>query len=140
MLEIDLPLVILTAVVFLGLIVALNSILYKPLLKFIDARNEAIKSDEDSASKNTSDLGIHEAEIEQIILAARSEAGKIKQEAANVAKDSAAKILSQKRATLEADYEMFMQNLQTQKDEFKSNLATKLPELKIALKTKLAKI
>ena len=42
MLEINLPLVVLTAVIFLGLIAVLNSILYKPLLNFIDARNDAI--------------------------------------------------------------------------------------------------
>ena len=140
MLEVDLPLVILTAVVFLGLIAILNSILYKPLLQFIDSRNKAIKNDEESASKNTSDLSMHEAEIEQIILAARNEAGKIKQEALNVAKESAAKIVGQKRATLEVDYEAFMQNLQAQKDEFKADLAAKLPDLKNALKMKLAKI
>lgn len=140
MLEVDLPLVILTAVVFLGLIAILNSILYKPLLQFIDSRNKAIKNDEESASKNTSDLSIHEAEIEQIILAARNEAGKIKQEALDVAKESAAKIVGQKRATLEVDYEAFMQNLQAQKDEFKADLAAKLPDLKNALKMKLAKI
>lgn len=140
MLEVDLPLVILTAVVFLGLIAILNSILYKPLLQFIDSRNKAIKNDEESASKNTSDLSMHEAEIEQIILAARNEAGKIKQEALNVAKESAAKIVGQKRATLEVDYEAFMQNLQAQKDEFKADLTAKLPDLKNALKMKLAKI
>lgn len=140
MLEIDLPLVILTAVVFLGLVVILNSMLYKPLLNFIDSRNEMIRSDEESASKNTSDLSVHEAEIEQMILAARSEAGKIKQEALNAAKESAAKIIAQKRATLEADYEAFMQNLQTQKDEFKADLAAKLPDLKNVLENKLAKI
>ncbi|QKF92815.1 MULTISPECIES: FoF1 ATP synthase subunit B' [unclassified Campylobacter] len=140
MLEIELPLVLLTAVVFLGLIFVLNNILYKPLLKFIDARNEAIRNDEESASKNTSDLSVHEAEIEQIILAARSEAGKIKQDAMGAAKESAAKIIGEKRAVLEADYEAFMQNLQTQKDEFKADLVAKLPDLKNVLKTKLAKI
>lgn len=140
MLEIELPLVLLTAVVFLGLIFILNNILYKPLLKFIDARNEAIRNDEESASKNTSDLSVHEAEIEQIILAARSEAGKIKQDAMSAAKESAAKIISEKRAVLEADYEAFMQNLQAQKSEFKADLVAKLPDLKNVLKTKLAKI
>ena len=88
MLEINLPLVVLTAVIFLGLIAVLNSILYKPLLKFIDARNDAIKNDEESASKNTSDLGVYEAQIEQLIATARNEAGKIKQEAINAIRDN----------------------------------------------------
>ena len=140
MLEINLPLVVLTAVIFLGLIAVLNSILYKPLLKFIDARNDAIKNDEESASKNTSDLGVYEVQIEQLIAAARSEAGKIKQEAINAAKDAAAKIVSEKRGVLEADYDAFIQNLNAQKSDFRADLQQKLPELQAALKAKLARI
>ena len=140
MLEINLPLVVLTAVIFLGLITVLNFILYKPLLKFIDARNDAIKNDEESASKNTSDLGVCEAQIEQLIAAARSEAGKIKQEAINAAKDAAAKIVSEKRGVLEADYDAFIQNLNAQKSDFRADLQQKLPELQAALKAKLARI
>ena len=140
MLEINLPLVVLTAVIFLGLIAVLNSILYKPLLKFIDARNDAIKNDEESASKNTSDLGVYEAQIEQLIATARNEAGKIKQEAINAAKDAAAKIVSEKRGVLEADYDAFIQNLNAQKSDFRADLQQKLPELQAALKAKLARI
>lgn len=140
MLEINLPLVVLTAVIFLGLIAVLNSILYKPLLKFIDARNDAIKNDEESASKNTSDLGVYEAQIEQLIATARSEASKIKQEAINVAKDAAAKIVNERRGVLEADYDAFIQNLNTQKSDFRADLQQKLPELQAALKAKLARI
>lgn len=140
MLEINLPLVVLTAVIFLGLIAVLNSILYKPLLKFIDARNDAIKNDEESASKNTSDLGVYEAQIEQLIATARNEAGKIKQEAINAAKDAAAKIVSEKRGVLEADYDAFIQNLNSQKSDFRADLQQKLPELQAALKAKLARI
>ena len=140
MLEINLPLVVLTAVIFLGLIAVLNSILYKPLLKFIDARNDAIKNDEESASKNTSDLGVYEVQIEQLIAAARNEAGKIKQEAINAAKDAAAKIVSEKRGVLEADYDAFIKNLNAQKSDFRADLQQKLPELQAALKAKLARI
>ena len=140
MLEINLPLVVLTAVIFLGLIAVLNSILYKPLLKFIDARNDAIKNDEESASKNTSDLGVYEAQIEQLIATARSEASKIKQEAIDAAKDAAAKIVSEKRGVLEADYDAFIQNLNAQKSDFRADLQQKLPELQAALKAKLARI
>ena len=140
MLEIDLPLVILTAVVFLGLILILNSVLYKPLLGFIDARNNAIKIDEDSTSRNASDLALYESEIEKILSAARSEAGKIRQDAINLAKDSASKLISEKKAILEADYNLFIQNLQSNKDELSENLYSKLPEFRSALKSKLSRI
>ena len=81
-----------------------------------------------------------EAQIEQLIAAARNEAGKIKQEAINAAKDAAAKIVSEKRGVLEADYDAFIQNLNSQKSDFRADLQQKLPELQAALKAKLARI
>jgi ATP synthase subunit B len=140
MLEIDLPLVALTAVVFLALIAILNSVLYKPLLGFVDKRNQDVKNDEDSISKNTSDLSVFEAQVEQILSAARAEAGKIKQDALNAAKEAAGKITAEKRAELEVDYDAFVQNLKAQKNEFKVELMNSLPELRSALKSKLARI
>ena len=140
MLEIDLSLVALPAVVFLALIAILNSGLYKPLLGFVDKRNQDVKNDEDSISKNTSDLSVFEAQVEQILSAARAEAGKIKQDAINAAKEAAGKITAEKRAELEVDYDAFVQNLKAQKNEFKAELMNSLPELRSALKSKLARI
>jgi len=140
MLEIDVPLVVLTAIVFVILIAVLNPLLYKPMLKFIDDRNASIKNDEENTSKNTSDLGLYEAQIEEIILKARSEANKIKQDALNLAKDEAAKEIETKRASLETDYANFINALNVQKDELKSELASKLPQLQSVLSAKLASI
>ena len=140
MLEIDVPLVVLTAIVFVILIAILNPLLYKPMLKFIDDRNASIKNDEENTSKNTSDLGLYEAQIEDIILKARSEANKIKQDALNLAKDEAAKEIEAKRASLETDYADFINALNVQKGELKSELASKLPQLQSVLSAKLASI
>lgn len=140
MLEIDVPLVALTAIVFVILIAVLNPLLYKPMLKFIDDRNASIKNDEENTSKNTSDLGLYEAQIEDIILKARSEANKIKQDALNLAKDEAAKEIEIKRASLETDYADFINALNVQKGELKSELASKLPQLQSVLSAKLASI
>lgn len=140
MLEIDVPLVVLTAIVFVILIAVLNPLLYKPMLKFIDDRNTSIKNDEENTSKNTSDLGLYEAQIEEIILKARSEANKIKQDALNLAKEEAAKEIETKRASLEADYANFANALNAQKSELKSELASKLPQLQSVLSAKLASI
>ena len=140
MLEIDVPLVVLTAIVFVILIAVLNPLLYKPMLKFIDDRNASIKNDEENTSKNTSDLGLYEAQIEDIILKARSEANKIKQDALNLAKDEAAKEIETKRASLETDYADFINALNVQRGELKSELASKLPQLQSVLSAKLASI
>ena len=140
MLEIDVPLVVLTAIVFVILIAVLNPLLYKPMLKFIDDRNASIKNDEENTSKNTSDLGLYEAQIEDIILKGRSEANKIKQDALNLAKDEAAKEIEAKRASLETDYADFINALNVQRGELKSELASKLPQLQSVLSAKLASI
>ncbi|MBR8461877.1 F0F1 ATP synthase subunit B' [Campylobacter sp. faydin G-24] len=140
MLEIDLPLVILTTVVFLALIAILNPLLYKPMLKFIDDRNASIKSDEEITSKNASDLSMYEKEIENIILNARAEANKIRQDALNSAKEIAAKEIAAKKAMLESEYNEFLSSLNLQKEQLKADLALKMPEFKSALSAKLAKI
>ncbi|CUU70080.1 F0F1 ATP synthase subunit B' [Campylobacter hyointestinalis] len=140
MLEINLPLLIVTVVIFLGLIFVLNSILYKPLLRFIDDRNISIKNDEESVSKNANDVGAYQADIERIISSARAEANSIKQTALNLAKDEAAKKIQAKKETLESEYELFSKDLVSRKDELKSMLLAKLPEFKSSLGIKLSKI
>ena len=116
MLEIDVPLMLLTAIVFFVLIAILNPLLYKPMLKFIDDRNASIKNDEESTSKNASDLSVHEKEIEEIIQNARSEANKIRQEALNLAREESLKEINAVKSSLEADYNEFLNALSSQKD------------------------
>ncbi|RAZ38213.1 FoF1 ATP synthase subunit B' [Campylobacter hyointestinalis] len=140
MLEINLPLLTVTVVIFLGLIFVLNSILYRPLLRFIDDRNISIKNDEESVSKNASDIGAYQADIERIISSARAEANSIKQTALNLAKDEAAKKIQAKKETLESEYELFSKDLISRKNELKSMLLAKLPEFKSSLSIKLSKI
>ncbi|AGZ82333.1 FoF1 ATP synthase subunit B' [Campylobacter fetus] len=140
MLQIDLPLLLITVVIFLGLIFVLNSILYKPLLKFIDDRNRSIKQDEDSVSKNANDASTYKAEIERIILDARAEANVKKQAALTRAKEEAAKKIEAKKATIESEYEIFAAGLAAKKSELKTMLLEKLPEFKNSLAGSLSKI
>ncbi|ABK82302.1 F0F1 ATP synthase subunit B' [Campylobacter fetus] len=140
MLQIDLPLLLITVVIFLGLIFVLNSILYKPLLKFIDDRNRSIKQDEDSVSKNANDASAYKAEIERIILDARAEANAKKQAALARAKEEAAKKIEAKKATIESEYEIFAAGLAAKKSELRNMLLEKLPEFKNSLAGSLSKI
>lgn len=140
MLHIDPPLLLITLVIFLGLIFVLNSILYKPLLGFIDDRNKSIKNDEESVSKNASDTGNYEAQIEKIIGDARAEAQAKKHAALSEAKERAATKVAIKKESLEADFDSFMAGLADRKAELKSNLTAKIPELKSTLAGSLSKI
>ena len=140
MLQIDPPLLLITLVIFLGLIFVLNSILYKPLLGFIDDRNRSIKNDEESVSKNASDTGNYEAQIEKIIGDARAEAQAKKHAALSEAKERAATKVAIKKESLEADFDSFMAGLADRKAELKSNLTAKIPELKSTLAGSLSKM
>lgn len=140
MLQIDPPLLLITLVIFLGLIFVLNSILYKPLLGFIDDRNKSIKNDEESVSKNASDTGNYEAQIEKIIGDARAEAQAKKHVALSEAKERAATKVAIKKESLEADFDSFMAGLADRKAELKSNLTAKIPELKSTLAGSLSKM
>ena len=140
MLHIDPPLLLITLVIFLGLIFVLNSILYKPLLGFIDDRNRSIKNDEESVSKNASDVGSYEAQIDKILSDARAETQAKKQAALSQAKEKAATQIAIKKESLEADYNSFIAGLIDRKAELKSNLTAKIPELKSALAGSLSKI
>lgn len=140
MLHIDPPLLLITLVIFLGLIFVLNSILYKPLLGFIDDRNKSIKNDEESVSKNASDTGNYEAQIEKIIGDARAEAQAKKHAALSEAKERATTKVAIKKESLEADFDSFMAGLADRKAELKSNLTAKIPELKSTLAGSLSKM
>ena len=140
MLHIDPPLLLITLVIFLGLIFVLNSILYKPLLGFIDDRNKSIKNDEESVSKNASDTGNYEAQIEKIIGDARADAQAKKHAALSEAKERAATKVAIKKESLEADFDSFMAGLADRKAELKSNLTAKIPELKSTLAGSLSKM
>ena len=140
MLQIDPPLLLITLVIFLGLIFVLNSILYKPLLGFIDDRNKSIKNDEESVSKNASDTGNYEAQIEKIIGDARAEAQAKKHAALSEAKERAATKVAIKKESLEADFDSFMAGLADRKAELKFNLTAKIPELKSTLAGSLSKM
>lgn len=140
MIDIDLSLLIFTTVFFLGLIYILNSILYKPLLGFIENRNISIGKDEDSVQKNINDVKMYKDEIEKIILDARMEAHLMKQNALNLAKEDANKLIIAKKEQIESDYINFAQMLKTKKDELKNSLIEKIPEFKHSLNGRLSNI
>lgn len=140
MLEINLDLMVLTAIVFLVLIYLLNTMLYKPMLKFMDDREASILSSEKSVAATASDLSVHEAEIEAVLSKAREEAARIKSEASNIAKEEAAKKIEAKKLELEARYNEFKTQLNTQRQELRDELQDSVPALRQTLVAKLAKI
>ncbi len=140
MLDISPGLLLLVAAIFIFLIVALNKILYKPLLDFMHQRDESIKSDLEKAKKNSSNVSHLESEAEAIIKRAKSEAHKLREEAIGVAKEEANKKIEAKKALLEESYQEFLTKLDKEKEELAEELKAKLPLFQNSLKTKLSQI
>ncbi|MBZ7970379.1 F0F1 ATP synthase subunit B' [Campylobacter sp. RM3125] len=129
-----------TMAIFLAMIVILNTMLYKPLLKSIDERNDSIKNDEAKAKQYSQDISNANDEVEAIYANTREEVFKIKQQATNAAKEEANQIIKAKKEELERRMNSFYLELENQKKEFKENLSQYLPDLKQALQNNIKKI
>ena len=140
MLEISLPALIFTVIVFLGLIYILNIMLYKPLLSFMDSREAMIEKDAQEAKQNALDVDSDRAEIEKILNESRSQAAKIKQLSLDKAKADSEAVIAAKKSDLEKDFGKFVKKLDKEKAELKKDLQDKIPEFKSGLKSALAKI
>ena len=54
--DVQLSTMLATFIIFLAMIIILNSLLYKPLLKFMDDRDESIASDENKVQQNSAQM------------------------------------------------------------------------------------
>lgn len=140
MLEINWSNFAVTIVVFLGLIAFLNAVFYKKILNFMDERSANLRSDEDGASKNLSDVEAKRAEIEEIIANANVEANKIKRIALDEAKAKSEEEVEAKRKLLEDDLCKYLAQLEKNRDELKVALVRQIPDFKSALNKKIVKI
>lgn len=129
-----------TMVIFLAMIVILNSMLYKPLLRFIDERNSSIKNDENKVKENSQEMLGANDEVEKIHQSTREEIHKIKQSAINQAKEEARVAIQAKKEELERKMASFYVELNVQKEELKQNLLKNLPEFKQLLENNIKKI
>jgi F-type H+-transporting ATPase subunit b len=140
MLDILPELLLVTGVVFLFLLFFLNKTLYKPLLAFIDNRNNAINRDLENAGKNASDVAAYFKEIETILAEGREQAHRIKEAALNEAKAKAAQKIESRRAQLEMQSETLLKQLESDKAEFKNHLLANMPLFKEGVTAKLSHI
>ena len=140
MLDIIPALLLVTGTVFLVLLILLNKTLYKPLLEFIDNRNNSINRDLENAGKNASDVVAYYKEVETILSEGKMEAAKIREAALNEAKEKAAKKVEQKKSNLEVQGVAFLKTLESEKNEFKNGLLAQMPLFKESVSVKLSHI
>ena len=140
MLEIDPKLLGITVVVFLVMIYLLNVILYKPILSFVDSRNESIANEEKALSIYRNDTKKYEEECAAILASARDEVSKLKAAAIQSANELSKSKIDAERARLEADYKEFEASLKTEQEALKVALSDNLPIIKTEIKSVLSKL
>ena len=140
MLDIHLSLMLFVLALFLFLLVVLNNMLFKPLVKFMDDRDNSIAKDLEAAkglSGNTDELN---AKADENISNAKNEAAAIRQKAIDDEKTLAASKVETKQSELDKEYGKFVEKLASEKESLKNSLLSQMPLFKESLKAKFSKL
>jgi F-type H+-transporting ATPase subunit b len=140
MLDIHLSLMLLVAVVFLVMLILLNSWLYQPLLRFMDERDKSIRKDLENVSSNTHEIDELRAKAEEVIAQAKSEAAAMRAKTIEESKLLAQSKLEAKKEELERTYQSFLEELKKEEEQLKSELLSQMPLFKESLKAKFSQI
>ncbi len=140
MLDIHLPLMLFVLALFLFLLVVLNNMLFKPLINFMDDRDNSIAKDLEAAkglSGNTDELN---AKADENLSNAKNEAAAIRQKAIDDEKTLAASKVETKQSELDKEYNSFVEKLASDKESLKNSLLSQMPLFKENLKAKFSKL
>ncbi len=140
MLDISPILLLSSGIVFLLVLVRLNSCLYKPLFKHMDDRTESIAKDLENAKNNGADIDGMLAEAKEIIAKAKNEASSIREKASNEAQELAGSKLASAKAEANSKYDDFVKSLEVEKESLKTSLESAMPLFKDSLKAKISSI
>ncbi|WP_456485622.1 FoF1 ATP synthase subunit B' [Hydrogenimonas sp.] len=140
MLDISLSLMLLVAIVFLALLIVLNSWLYQPLISFMDERDKTIRKDLENVQGDTSQIEELKAKTEEVIAKAKSEAAALRNRTVEESKMLAQSKIEAKKEELEKAYHEFLSSLKSEEQTLKSELLSQMPLFKESLKAKFSQI
>jgi len=140
MLDLNPGLMLFVLVIFFSLLFLLNQMLYKPLLKFMDDRDNSIAEDLKNAKEMSGNSDELKAKADAILADAKAEANAIREKATNEAKALAESKIESKAKELESKYQAFVAELNKSKEELKASLESQLPLFKESLKTKISNL
>ncbi|MDD5211653.1 MAG: F0F1 ATP synthase subunit B' [Sulfuricurvum sp.] len=140
MLDIDLKLLGSTLIVFLILIAALNSLLYKPLFNYMEKRDADLKKDLEQVGNNDGEIAAFHTQAEKIISDAKLEAHGIREKVVAEAKALASSKVEAKRAELALEYSKFEDAMSEERSRLKEALHAEAPSFQAAVSAKLNQI
>ena len=129
-----------TLIVFLVLIAALNSLLYKPLFGYMEKRDADIKKDLEEVGNNDAEIAAFHAEAEKIISDAKLQAHAIREKVVAEAKELANSKIEAKRAELAQEYTKFEDAMSEERSRLKEALRSEAPTFQAAVTAKLNQI
>ena len=140
MLDLNLGLMLFVLVVFFSLLFLLNQMLYKPLLKFMDDRDNSIADDLKNAKEMAGNSDELNAKADAIIADAKAEANAVREKAVNAAKALAESKIESKNQELDKQYQAFEDELSKERAELEKSLVGSLPLFKESLKSKMSSL
>jgi len=129
-----------TLVVFLVLIVLLNSWLYNPLLAYMQKRDDDIKKDLSEVGNNDDEIAALHAQADKIVSDAKAEAAALREKVVNEAKELSESKIEAKKAELAKKFAEFTEALNAERDSLNNALLSEVPLFKEAIKAKISKI
>lgn len=129
-----------TLIVFLVLIAALNSLLYKPLFSYMEKRDADIKKDLEQVGNNDAEIAAFHAKAEKIVSDAKLEAAALREKVIAEAKMAANSKIEAKRAEMAQEYTKFEDALSEERARLKSGLLAEVPAFQAAVSAKLSQI
>ncbi|QOY52792.1 FoF1 ATP synthase subunit B' [Candidatus Sulfurimonas baltica] len=140
MLDINPILLVATFIVFLALIITLNSWLYNPLFAYMNKRDEDIKKDLNKVGSNDDEINELHAKAQSIIDNAKLEAAALREKVIADAKELADSKIEAKRAELASQYLEFERSLAQSREQLTSDLKSQVPLFQEAVKAKFSQI
>ena len=140
MLDLNPGLMLFVLVVFFSLLFVLDQMLYKPLLKFMDDRDNSIKNDLKDAEEMSDNNDELNAKADAILAKAKAEANAVREKAVDEAKALAESKVESKIKELDDKYQSFLKDLSSSKDELEKALSEQMPLFKESLKSKMSNL
>ena len=140
MLDISPMLLVSTLIVFLVLIAALNSLLYKPLFSYMEKRDADIKKDLEEVGNNDAEIAAFHATAEKIINDGKLQAHAMREKVVAEAKALVSNKIEAKRAELALEYTKFEEAMSEERSRLSGALRLEVPNFQAAVSAKLHQI
>lgn len=140
MLDLNPGLMLFVLVVFFSLLILLNTMLFQPLLKFMDDRNNTIAENLQNAEEMSGNSDELNTKADALLGDAKAEANAIREKATSEAKALAASKIESKVKEIADKHQSFLAELAADQEALKNSLASELPLIKESLQTKLSSL